>query len=63
MDDEWAPDLPSGNGPMNEASEENKIAERFDFEYMLTHLDDPELVARPCAQRSSKNSYSVVSTS
>jgi len=52
MDDERAPDLRSGNGPMNEASEENQIAERFDLEYMPTHLDDPEVVARLCAQES-----------
>jgi hypothetical protein len=37
---------------MNEASEENQIAERFDLEYMLTHLDDPGVVARLCAQKS-----------
>ncbi len=42
MDDKWAPDLRSGKGPMNEASEENQITERFDLEYMLTDLDDPE---------------------
>ena len=52
MDDERVPDLPVGNGPMNEAPEENQIAERFDLEYMLTHLDDPEVVARLCAQES-----------
>jgi hypothetical protein len=52
MDDERTPDLRSGNGPMNEASEENQIAERFDLEYMLTHLDDPEVVARLCTQES-----------
>jgi hypothetical protein len=52
MDDGRAPDLRPGNGPMNEASEENQIAERFDLEYMLTHLDDPEVVARLCAQES-----------
>ncbi len=52
MDDERAPDLRSGNGPMNEASEGNQTAEPFDLEYMLTHLDDPEVVARLCAQES-----------
>ena len=46
------PDLPSGNGPMDVALEGNQTAERFDLEYMLTHLEDPEVVARLCAQES-----------
>jgi hypothetical protein len=52
MDDERAPDLPSGKGPMDVALEGNQTAELFDLEYMLTHLDDPEVVARLCAQES-----------
>lgn len=52
MDDERVPGLPSGNELMEVASEENQIAERFDLEYMLIHLDDPEVVARLCAQES-----------
>jgi hypothetical protein len=52
MDDEQVPDLPSGKGPMDVALEGNQTAERFDLEYMLTHLDDPEVVARLCAQES-----------
>jgi len=52
MDDERVPDLPLRNGLMNVALERNQTAERFDLEYMMTHLDDPEVVARLCAQES-----------
>ena len=52
MDDERVPRLPSGKGPMDVALEGNQTAERFDLEYMLTHLKDPEVVARLCAEKS-----------
>jgi hypothetical protein len=52
MDDEPVPDLPSGNGLMEVALERNQTAERSDIADMLAQLEDPEVLARLCAEES-----------
>jgi hypothetical protein len=52
MDDEQVPDLPLGNGLVEVAVERNQTAERSDIADMLTQLEEPEVVARLCAEES-----------
>ena len=57
MDDERVPDLPLRNGLMEVAVERSQTAERSDIADMLTQLEDPEVVARLCAEESFLRSF------
>jgi hypothetical protein len=52
MDDERVPDLPLGSELMEAALERNQTTERSGFADMLAQLEDPEVVARLCAEES-----------